>query len=125
MKKFTTLLLLAASALFHTASGYEDGKCMMAVTYSEMAYLTFKKATKATSTAASGQAIKKGIEQAQQAAAYAVQCSCTNAETYTLTAYTIGKKGLDRTELKDMQAAAKKAMDLCLDAMSAAQQCNK
>ena len=119
------MILVASLLSFRSSEAYEDGKCMTTVTYSEMAYGQFKKAYKASSADVAKQALKKGLEQAQQTAAYAVQCSCTQAETYSLTAYTLGKKALGYDDLKDIQAQAKKAMDLCMDAMSAALQCNK
>lgn len=120
-------LFVIVSVLFsfrarHDAAGND---CMMAVTYSEMAFSQFKKAYKATSVADAQKLVKKGMEQAQQTAAYAVQCNCTAAETYSLTAYTTAQKSLKSPSLQDLQAGAKKAMNLCLDAMSAAQQCNK
>lgn len=127
MKKFgitTTILLVFFSAL-RPADTTGKGNCMMAVTYSEMAYGQFKKVNKASSLDNAQKALKKALQNAKETAAYAVQCGCTNAETYSLSAYTIAEKGVGATSVEDMKASSQKAMNLSLDAMQAAQQCNK
>ncbi|RQO31121.1 hypothetical protein DBR32_10480 [Taibaiella sp. KBW10] len=106
------------------AKAAEGSNCMMVVTYSEMAYLKFKDAGKASEIEAARKFIQKGMDYAKQAASYAPQCDCPLAETYALEAYTFGKKAYDAAALKDTRKQAKKAMDLSLSGMSAAQQCN-
>ena len=63
------MILVASLLSFRSSEAYEDGKCMTTVTYSEMAYGQFKKAYKASSADVAKQALKKGLEQAQQTAA--------------------------------------------------------
>ncbi|MDQ6482029.1 hypothetical protein [Dyadobacter sp. LHD-138] len=99
--------------------------CMMAVTYSEMAYAQFKKVNKASSLDNAKKALKKALQNAKETAAYAAQCGCSNAETYSLSAFTIAEKGVDATSVEDLSSISKKAMDLSLDAMQSAQQCGK
>ncbi|PSL23831.1 hypothetical protein [Dyadobacter jiangsuensis] len=127
MKK--TGITFAAVALllvaFRPADNPRKADCMMAVTYSEMAYGQFRKVNKASSLDKAQKALKKALLDAKETAAYAAQCGCTNAETYSLSAYEIASKGVNATSVEDLKSISKKAMDLSLDAMQAAQQCKK
>ncbi|RFS22796.1 hypothetical protein DVR12_13485 [Chitinophaga silvatica] len=100
-------------------------KCAKAVTYSEMAYVQFKKAYRANSEEVAQRLIKKGLDQIKEASVYAVQCECTTSETYALTAYTIARKASEAATMDELKPQIKKAMDLSMDAMHAAQKCNK
>ncbi|RFZ90706.1 hypothetical protein D0C36_17245 [Mucilaginibacter conchicola] len=124
---FSLLIAIGVIAIssFKSVNKSAPANCMMAVTYSEMAMIQFKKAYKAKTIEAAQPFIKKGMEQVQQASAYAVQCDCTQSESNALTAYGFGKKALDATELEKMKPEAKKAMDLSITAMAAAQRCDK
>lgn len=127
MKKFwfSCITLFALLGAFRPAVTIRKDDCMMAVTYSEMAYGQFKKVNKASSLDDAKKALKKALQNAKETAAYAVQCGCTNAETYSLSAFTAAEKGMDAQSVDDLKSMSKKAMDLSLDAMQAAQGCNK
>lgn len=127
MKKIgiTAAVLVALLPAFRPADTPRKADCMMAVTYSEMAFAQFKKVNKASSLDKAQSALKKALDNAKETAAYAAQCGCTNAETYSLSAYEIAVKGKDATSVDDLKSISKKAMNLSLDAMQAAQQCKK
>ena len=118
-------LLFALFTSSRSAEATHTVDCMMAVTYSEMAYGQFKKVNKASSLNDAKKALKKALQNAKETAAYAVQCGCTNAETYSLSAFTAAEKGVDAQSVDELKSMSKKAMDLSLDAMQAAQTCNK
>lgn len=127
MKKIviTSLCFFALLTAFRSVNAPSKDNCMMAVTYSEMAFAEFKKVNKASSLEKAQKALKKALFNSKETAAYAVQCGCTNAETYSLSAFTIAEKGVNANSVDELKSLSKKAMDLSLDAMSAAQQCNK
>lgn len=111
---------------FTLAARPKAKNCMMAVTYSEMAMIQFKKAYKAKTIEVLRPAMKKGIDQILQASTYAVQCDCAQSESNALTAYGIAKKAYDKlTDIDELKRESKKAMDLSITAMAAAQRCDK
>jgi hypothetical protein len=127
MKKcFSFLLCLALPLLWLVMGSMRgSGDCNMAVSYAEMAAKNFKSASTSDSMDGSQELINKGVEQATEAAAYAInsQCNCPNAKNYALNAVTFGKKALKATNIKDRNKMAKKAMDMCYDVVSATAAC--
>ena len=129
LRKITAcFVLLSLTASYgSTALAAEGSQCMMVVTYSEMASMQFKKAYKAKSNDDVKKFLKKGMEQAKEAAAYAPQCNCNLAETYALEVFAFGQKAekASGTDTDAMQQHLKKAINLSIDAMAAAQKCNE
>lgn len=117
-----TGLILSLSA-FYNEPGEKD--CSMAITYAEMAYKNFRSANRSESPDSAGSFLKKGIEQANEAAAYAVseKCNCGNAKNYALNAVTFGKKAQKAGDAKEFKKLTKKAMDMSLDVMTAIPNC--
>lgn len=126
LKGCLIVAVFAVSFAFKPTTKRKPAKCLMAVTYSELAFGQFKKAYKASTIDDAKKSLKKGSDQIKQASAYAAQCQCVLAETYSLTAYTTAKKAYEKgDDLESIKSDSKKAMDLSLDAMKEAQGCNK
>lgn len=99
--------------------------CSMTVTYSEMAFINFKKAYQAKSVEDARPFIKKGVEEAAEASAYAINpnCDCAIAKNYALNAVTFGNKAAKADSLSDCKKFAKMAMDMALDVTTATPNC--
>lgn len=124
--KFKTIALVIACCLAFTSfnsPSKKEFKCEMAVTYAEMAYKDFRKAYDSDSMEESLVSINKGVEEATQSSAYAVQCDCANAKNYALNAVTFGKKAAKADDLKERKKFTKKAMDMSLDVLTAVPAC--
>lgn len=127
MKKATYTLCLAMAIFCLFSYNKYDGDCNLVITYAEMAMKQFKEASKTESIGDAASFLKKGIEQANEAAAYAVgdKCNCANAKNYALNAVAFGKKAQKATELKELKKNAKKAMNMSLDVVTTVPGCKK
>ncbi|MCU7614671.1 hypothetical protein N0B16_09520 [Chryseobacterium sp. GMJ5] len=104
---------------------FSQSNCNMSVTYSEMAFEKFKNAYKSDTVDHAKVFIKKGIEEAEQASAYALICNCPLAKNYALNAVTFGIKAGKADNLEEVKKQSKKAMDMALDVMTATPACNQ
>ncbi|SUX46070.1 hypothetical protein [Chryseobacterium indoltheticum] len=106
-----------------TAAQIKSGDCNMAVTYSEMAFESFKKAYKTNSPEEMKILLKKAVQEADESSAYALICNCPIAKNYALNAVTFGNKAINTTELENAKKFAKQAMNMSLDVMSVTPTC--
>lgn len=121
--KITILTLLLCSTGFLIKA--QSSECNMSVTYSEMAFESYKKAYKTSSNDEMTILLKKGIEEAEQASAYALICKCQIAQNYALNAVTFGKKAAKESDLSEAKKLSKQAMNMSLDVMTATPNCTK
>lgn len=85
----------------------------MSVTYSEMAFEKFKNAYKSDNLDNAKVFIKKGVEDAEQASAYALICDCPLAKNYALNAVTFGIKA-GKADNLEKQRSSQKRRWICL-----------
>lgn len=123
MKALHLLFFLALFVI--PVNAFSQNNCNMSVTYSEMAFEKFKNAYKSDSLQNAKVFIKKGVEEAEQASAYALICDCQLAKNYALNAVTFGIKAGKADNLDEAKKQAKKAMDMSLDVMTATPNCKK
>ncbi|WP_404984385.1 hypothetical protein ACLB9Y_17150 [Chryseobacterium scophthalmum] len=118
-------LILFCGIFFIPLKIYSQSNCNMSVTYSEMAFEKFKNAYKSDNLDNAKVFIKKGVEDAEQASAYALICDCPLAKNYALNAVTFGIKAGKADNLDEAKKQSKKAMDMSLDVMTATPNCNQ
>lgn len=123
MKALHLLFFLALFVI--PVKAFSQNNCNMSVTYSEMAFEKFKNAYKSDSLENAKVFIKKGVEEAEQASAYALICDCQLAKNYALNAVTFGIKAGKADNLDEAKKQAKKAMDMSLDVITATPNCKK
>lgn len=99
--------------------------CNMSVTYSEMAFETFKRAYKTNSPDEIKILLKKAIQEADEASAYALICNCPLAKNYALNAVTFGNNSLKTQLIDDSKKLIKQAMNMSLDVMTATPNCKQ
>lgn len=114
-------MLVLTSALFRAQSKGND--CIMAVTYSEIAFKDFKNAFKTDKPDDVRDNTERAVKSAAEAAAFSNICNCPLAKNYALNAVTFGNKALKETDLKTQKKLIKKAMDMSLDVMTATPSC--
>lgn len=115
--------ILVCSIFLIPVKFFSQSNCNMSITYSEMAFEKFKNAYKSDNLDNAKIFIKKGVEDAEQASAYALICNCPLAKNYALNAVTFGIKAGKADNLDDAKKQAKKAMDMSLDVMTATPNC--
>jgi len=118
-------LILFCGIFFIPLKIYSQSNCNMSVTYSEMAFEKFKNAYKSDNLDNAKVFIKKGVEDAEQASAYALICDFPLAKNYALNAVTFGIKASKAENLDEAKKQSKKAMDMSLDVMTATPNCNQ
>lgn len=114
-------MLVCSGALCHAQTKGND--CIMAVTYSEMAYKDFKNAFKADSSEDVQNKTAKAVKSATEAAAFSNICNCSLAKNYALNAVTFGNKALKEADPAKQKKLVKQAMDMSLDVMTATPNC--
>lgn len=119
--KFTFICAVLFSV--STAAQIKSGDCNMAVTYSETAFESFKKAYKTNSPEEMKILLKKAVQEADEASAYALICNCPLAKNYALNAVTFGNKAINATEPENAKKFSKQAMNMSLDVMTATPNC--
>lgn len=104
----------------------EPGKCNLAITYAEMAYINFKKAYNSSSDQDINSLLEKGVSQSTQASAYSISsgCNCSLAKNYALNAVTFGNKARKAKNAKDRKKFIKQAMNAANSVMVGANTCN-
>lgn len=116
-----SILLLCSSVLSNAQTKEND--CIMAVTYSEMAFKDFKNAFKAENLDDIRDNTEKAVKNAAEAATFSNICSCPLAKNYALNAVTFGNKALKESDAKKQKKLVKQAMDMSLDVMTATPNC--
>lgn len=114
--------IFTSAVLFCTAQS-KDNNCIMAVTYSEMAFKDFKSAYKSGDNANIQDTMSKAIINEDEAAAFANICTCILAKNYALNAVTFGNKAINETYPKKQKKLIKQAMDMSLYVMTATPNC--
>lgn len=121
----TLQLILVCSICLIPVKIFSQSDCNMSVTYSEMAFEKFKNAYKSDNLENAKVFIKKGVEDAEEASAYALICDCPLAKNYALNAVTFGIKASKADSLDEAKKQSKQAMDMSLDVMTATPNCKK
>jgi len=116
-----SLMLICTSTLSKAQSKGND--CIMAVTYSEMAFKDFKNAFKSDTTDDVQTSTEAAVKNAVEAAAFSNICNCPLAKNYALNAVTFGNKALKETDPKKQKKLIKQAMDMSLDVMTTTPNC--
>ncbi|KMQ68813.1 hypothetical protein ACM39_05870 [Chryseobacterium sp. FH2] len=119
----TILTLLFFSVTFVVKA--QSSNCNMSVTYSEMAFETYKKAYKTSDQDEMTVLLKKAVEESEQASAYALICNCQIAKNYALNAVTFGKKATKESDISEAKKLSKQAMNMSLDVMTATPNCKQ
>ena len=122
MKNIVKIIFLWSVVMnIDAAAQIKTGECNMSITYSEMAFKSFKKAYKTNSPDEMKVLLKKAIKEADEASA--LICNCPLAKNYALNAVSFGNKALNADKPDNSKKFAKQAMNMSLDVMTATPNC--